>query len=84
MSVLGWIVLAGLAIRALALIGSAVLLLPEWLFSRVVMPLVALAAGALLPPSDQPAPPHRLAVPGRDGMLTADSQEYTPTGICCC
>ncbi|MCV7151479.1 ZIP family metal transporter [Mycolicibacterium pyrenivorans] len=48
MSVLGWIVLAGLAMSALALVGSGALLIPERLFSRVVMPLVALAAGALI------------------------------------
>lgn len=46
--VLGWIVFAGLAKSALALVGSAALLLPERLFAQVVMPLVALAAGALL------------------------------------
>jgi zinc and cadmium transporter len=48
MSVLAWIVVAGLAMSALALAGSGALLMPERLFSRVVMPLVALAAGALL------------------------------------
>jgi zinc and cadmium transporter len=48
MSVLGWIVVAGLAMSALALVGSVALLMPERLFSRVVTPLVALAAGAVL------------------------------------
>lgn len=48
MSVLSWIVLAGLAMSALALVGSAALLVPERLFSRLILPLVALAAGALL------------------------------------
>jgi zinc and cadmium transporter len=48
MSVLGWIVLSGLAMSALALVGSASLLMPDRVFSRVVLPLVALAAGALL------------------------------------
>lgn len=42
---LSWIVVAGLAMSALALVGGAALLLPQRLFSRVVMPLVALAAG---------------------------------------
>lgn len=48
MSALGWIVVAGLAMSALALVGSGALLLPERVFSQVVTPLVALAAGALL------------------------------------
>lgn len=48
MSVLGWIVVAGLAMSVLALVGSAALVLPQRLFSQVVTPLVALAAGALL------------------------------------
>lgn len=48
MSVLSWIVVAGLAMSAVALIGGAALLMPERLFSPIVMPLVALAAGALL------------------------------------
>lgn len=48
MPVLPWIVVAGLAMSALALVGSVALLIPERLFSRIVLPLVALAAGALL------------------------------------
>ncbi|MFH0243387.1 ZIP family metal transporter [Streptomyces sp. HK10] len=48
MSVLWWIVLSGLAMSALALTGGIALLLPERAFRRVVVPLVALAAGALL------------------------------------
>lgn len=48
MTVLLWVVVAGLAMSALALVGSVALLIPERLFSRVVLPLVALAAGALL------------------------------------
>jgi len=48
MPVLAWIVIAGVAMSALALTGSVALLLPERLFSQVVTPLVALAAGALL------------------------------------
>lgn len=45
---LSWIILTGLAMSALALVGSAALLMPDRLFTRVVTPLVALAAGALL------------------------------------
>ena len=48
MSALSWIILTGLAMSALALVGSAALLMPDRLFTRVVTPLVALAAGALL------------------------------------
>ncbi|CDZ90255.1 ZIP family metal transporter [Rhodococcus ruber] len=48
MSVLGWIVLSGLAMSAVALVGSVSVFMPEQMFSRVVLPLVALAAGALL------------------------------------
>ncbi len=47
-SVLTWIILTGLAMSALALVGSAALLMPDRLFTRVITPLVALAAGALL------------------------------------
>ncbi|MBX7432156.1 ZIP family metal transporter [Mycobacterium sp. Y57] len=43
-----WIVVAGLAMSALALVGSVALLIPDRLFTRIVMPLVALASGALL------------------------------------
>lgn len=48
MSVLVWIVVSGLAMSALALVGSVSTLLSESVFDRVVLPLVALAAGALL------------------------------------
>ncbi|MFA7510556.1 MAG: ZIP family metal transporter [Mycolicibacterium vanbaalenii] len=48
MPVLLWIFVAGLAMSALALVGSVTLLIPERLFTRIVLPLVALAAGALL------------------------------------
>lgn len=48
MSTLAWIVLAGSAMAALALSGSITLILPERIFNRVVLPLVSLAAGALL------------------------------------
>jgi len=48
MSVFWWITFSGLAMSALALVGSVTLLLPSRLFDRLVMPLVALAAGSLL------------------------------------
>lgn len=48
MGALVWIVVAGLAMSAIALVGSAALLIPDRHFSRFVMPLVGLAAGALL------------------------------------
>lgn len=48
MPVLAWIIASGLAMSALALVGSVSLLIPARLFRRLVMPLVALAAGALL------------------------------------
>ncbi len=48
MSVLAWIVVSGLAMSALALVGSVAVVLPERHFRRLVLPLVALAAGALL------------------------------------
>lgn len=48
MSTLGLIVVAGLAMSALALIGSTTLVLPEQTLKRLVMPLVAFAAGSLL------------------------------------
>ncbi|HSK33362.1 MAG TPA: ZIP family metal transporter [Propionicimonas sp.] len=48
MPVLAWIVVSGLAMSALALVGSVAVVLPERHFRRLVLPLVALAAGALL------------------------------------
>ncbi|WP_411574955.1 ZIP family metal transporter [Streptomyces fradiae] len=48
MSALWWILLSGLAMSVLALVGSVALLLPERTFKQVVLPLVAVAAGALL------------------------------------
>jgi zinc and cadmium transporter len=48
MSTLGWIVLSGVAMSALALTGSLTLAIPEAAFKKLVLPLVALAAGALL------------------------------------
>jgi zinc and cadmium transporter len=65
-SVLGWIVISGLAMSALALVGSGALLMPERLFSRVVMPLVALAAGALLGGALFHMLPESVAVIGND------------------
>ncbi|WP_217649993.1 MULTISPECIES: ZIP family metal transporter [unclassified Streptomyces] len=48
MSALWWIVLSGLAMCVLSLVGGVALLTPERVFERLVLPLVALAAGALL------------------------------------
>ena len=48
MSTLGWIVIFGLAMSALALVGGVTMLLSERTLARVLMPLVALAAGSLL------------------------------------
>lgn len=48
MSTLAWIVASGSLMSALALVGSVTLVLPERVFERLVLPLVALAAGSLL------------------------------------
>lgn len=48
MTTLGWIVAASAAMAVLALSGSLTLVLPEPVFHRVVLPLVAPAAGSLL------------------------------------
>lgn len=48
MPTLGWIVVSGLAMSALALTGSLTLIIPERTFEKLVLPLVALAAGSLL------------------------------------
>ncbi|ROO62425.1 zinc and cadmium transporter [Micromonospora sp. Llam0] len=48
MPTLAWIVLAGSAMALLALSGSLTFVLPERIFNRIVLPLVALAAGSLL------------------------------------
>ena len=66
MSALGWIVVAGLAISTLALVGSGAMLLPERVFPRIVTPLVALAAGALLGGAMFHMLPESIAVIGND------------------
>jgi zinc and cadmium transporter len=43
-----WILLGGLAMTAIALVGSVTLLLSEAMLDRIIMPLVAFAAGSLL------------------------------------
>jgi zinc and cadmium transporter len=48
MSTLAWIVVAGLAMSALALVGIVTLLMPERALARLLLPLVGLAAGSLL------------------------------------
>ncbi|MFJ2667710.1 ZIP family metal transporter [Nocardia fluminea] len=48
MPILGWIIVSGLAMSTIALLGAVTLLVPESVFARMVTPLVALAAGALL------------------------------------
>jgi zinc and cadmium transporter len=48
MPTLVWIVVFGIAMSAIALVGGITVLLPETTLARLVMPLVALAAGSLL------------------------------------
>jgi zinc and cadmium transporter len=48
MTVTAWVILSGLAMSGLALVGGLALLLDDARFRRLVIPLVALAAGALL------------------------------------
>lgn len=48
MATLGWIVVAGLAMAALALVGGVTVLMPPRTLARVLMPMVGLAAGSLL------------------------------------
>jgi zinc and cadmium transporter len=48
MSVLLWIVGSGIAMSAIALVGSVTLLLPEAALRTIVLPLVAFAAGSLI------------------------------------
>jgi zinc and cadmium transporter len=48
MSTLGWIVVFGLAMSGLALVGGVTTLMSERTLARLVLPLVALAAGSLL------------------------------------
>jgi zinc and cadmium transporter len=48
MPTLALIVIFGMAMSIIALVGSVTLVLPERTFNRVVLPLVALAAGSLL------------------------------------
>jgi zinc and cadmium transporter len=48
MSTLGWIVASGLVMSAIALIGSVTLVLREATLRRIVLPLVAFAAGSLM------------------------------------
>jgi len=48
MSTLGWIVVSGVAMSAIALVGSVTLLLRRETLARITLTLVALAAGSLL------------------------------------
>jgi zinc and cadmium transporter len=48
MSTLGWIVVFGVAMSALSLVGGVTTVLPEQTLARLLLPLVALAAGSLL------------------------------------
>ena len=48
MPTLAWIIAAGAAMTVLAMSGSLTLVLPQRLFNKIVLPLVALAAGSLL------------------------------------
>lgn len=48
MSTLNWIIVSGLAMSAIALVGSVTAFLPERTLDRILLPLVALAAGSLL------------------------------------
>jgi zinc and cadmium transporter len=48
LNTLAWIVAAGLAMAAIALVGSVTLVLPEPALRRLLLPLVGLAAGSLL------------------------------------
>ena len=48
MSTLAWIIVSGALMSALALVGSVTLVLPPKVFQRIILPLVALAAGTLL------------------------------------
>lgn len=48
MSTLGWIVASGLVMSAIALIGGVTLVLREATLQRIVLPLVAFAAGSLM------------------------------------
>jgi zinc and cadmium transporter len=45
---LAWIVAGGLAMSAIAMVGSVTLVLPERALQRILLPLVAFAAGSLL------------------------------------
>jgi len=48
MSVLGWILLSGVLMGAIALVGVVTLLLSETMLRRLLMPLVAFSAGSML------------------------------------
>lgn len=48
MSTLSWIIVSGLAMSVLALVGGVTVLLPARTLDRILLPLVALAAGSLL------------------------------------
>ena len=67
MSPLSWIVLSGILMSAIALVGSVTVLLEERTLERVLLPLVAFAAGSLI----GGALFHMLPRAGtRDGRLT--------------
>ena len=47
MTQLVWIVIGGVLMSAIALVGSVTLLMKEETLQRIILPLVALAAGSL-------------------------------------
>ncbi|MBK9561328.1 MAG: ZIP family metal transporter [Candidatus Microthrix sp.] len=48
MSTLGWIILGGVGMSAIALVGGLAALLPQPVLDRILLPIVGLAAGSLL------------------------------------
>jgi zinc and cadmium transporter len=70
---LGWIVGGGVLMSAIALVGAVTLVLPERQLQRILMPLVALAAGTLLGGAFFHMIPEALeaGVPAREAMLWA-------------
>ena len=48
MATLGWIILGGVGMSAIALVGGLAALLPQPVLDRILLPIVGLAAGSLL------------------------------------
>ena len=77
LSTLGWIVVSGLFMSAIALVGSVTLLLRSETLERLIQPLVAFAAGSLLGGAFF----HMLPAATKNGLSVADASMWMMLGF---